>query len=105
MHELLCPNYSWDISGNDVFRHDKYLTASPETILKCVGHSVMYFKKCKHSEQLFNTWRIVYNNYEYYSKLFDPKKIPFRNDFALSIAHQLCNGYANKNTFVNSLPS
>ena len=48
---------------------------------------------------------LSYNNYEYYSKLFDPKKIPFRNDFALSIAHQLCNGYSNKNTFVNSLPA
>ena len=104
VHELLCHNYSWDISGNDVFRHDKYLTA-PGNNFEMRWATVMYFKKCKHSEQLFNTWRIVYNNYEYYSKLFGFKKNPFRNDFALSIAHQLCNGYSNKNTFVNSLPA
>lgn len=104
VYDLLCHNYSWDISGNDVFRHDKYLTM-PGNNFDMRWATVIYFKKCKHSEVMFDTWRNVYNNYEYYSKLFGFKKNPFRNDFALSIAHQLVNGYSNKNTFIDSLPA
>ena len=43
VHELLCHNYSWDISGNDVFRHDKYLTA-PGNNFEMRWATVMYFK-------------------------------------------------------------
>ena len=48
---------------------------------------------------------MVYKNYDYFAKLFGYSKTPFRNDFALSIAHQICNGYANMDTFDYALPA
>ncbi len=103
-HNFLCHNTSWDISGNDVFRHDRFLDNGGNRF-EMRWATVIYFQKGNSAKQIFDTWHKVYNNYEYYSKLIGFKSTPFRNDFALSIAHQLCNGYANNNTFTNSLPA
>ena len=47
----------------------------------------------------------IRDSYEYYAELFGFTKRPFRNDFAMSIAHQICNGYANSGTFNYALPA
>jgi hypothetical protein len=48
---------------------------------------------------------MVYENYAYYAELFGFSKAPFRNDFAMSIAHQIVNGYSNTRTFDYALPA
>jgi len=101
---FLCHNTSWDISGNDVFRHDKFLENGGNGF-EMRWATVVYFKKGIHAKQIFDTWHSVYLNYRYYSRLFGFKETPFRNDFALSIAYQLCNGYKNMNTFNHKLPA
>ena len=103
-HDFVCHNSSWDVSGNDVFRHDRFLQNGGNGF-EMRWATVCYFKKSKHAQKIFDTWRMVYENYLYYSKLFGFKPAPFRNDFALSIAHQLCNGYANTATFDYALPA
>lgn len=103
-NSFLCHNTSWDISGNDVFRHDQYLTNDGNGF-EMRWATVIFFKKDTHAKNIFDTWKIVYENYEYYSRLFGFKFSPFRNDFALSIAYQICNGYKNTNTFIHKLPT
>ena len=103
-HNFLCHNTSWDISGNNVSRHDKFLTSGGNGF-EMRWATVIYFKKSKHSKFIFDTWRNVCENYDYYSDLIGFKPTPFRNDYALSIAYQICNGYTNNNTFVNLLPA
>jgi len=103
-HDFVCHNSSWDVSGNDVFRHDRFLQNGGSGF-EMRWATVCYFKKSKHAQKIFDTWHMVYENYAYYSKLFGFKLAPFRNDFALSIAHQLCNGYANTATFDYALPA
>lgn len=101
-HDFVCHNSSWDVTGNNVFRHDKHMSLN---WFEMRWATVVYFKKSKHAEQIFRTWETVYENYPYYANLFGFNKTPFRNDFAMSIAHQICNGYANTATFDYSLPA
>lgn len=101
-YDFVCHSNSWDISGNDVFRHDKFLSLNR---FEMRWATVVYFKKSKHAENIFTAWKTVYENYEYYSKLFGFRRHPYRNDFALSIAHQIANGYQNTNTFNYDLPA
>lgn len=101
-HDFLCHKKSWDVTGNDVFRHDQYMTQNK---FEMRWATVIYFKKTQKAKQIFKTWRSVYENYDYYSKLFGFRRTPFRNDFAMSIAHQICNGYKNSYTFNHDLPA
>jgi len=101
-HDFLCHNKSWDVTGNDVFRHDQYMTQNK---FEMRWATVIYFKKTEKAKQIFKTWCSVYENYNYYSKLFGFRRTPFRNDFAMSIAHQICSGYKNSYTFNHDLPA
>lgn len=101
-HDFICHNSSWDVTGNEVFRHDKYMA---QNWFEMRWATVLYFKKTPPAKYIFDTWRKVYENYAYYADLFGFRKTPFRNDFAMSIAHQICNGYANTSTFDYALPA
>lgn len=101
-YDFVCHNSSWDVSGNDVFRHDRYMTRN---CFDMRWATVVYFKKSTHAKMIFDTWRSVYKNYAFYSELFGFNKAPFRNDYAMSIAHQMCNGYSNTQTFDYALPA
>lgn len=101
-HNFMCHNTSWDITGNEVFRHDQYMTQNK---FEMRWATVVYFKKSECAKRIFDAWRSVYENYAYYSNLFGFSKTPFRNDFAMSIAHQITNGYTNIGTFDYALPA
>lgn len=101
-HDFICHNRSWDITGNNVFRHDAFLSKNN---FEMRWATVVYFKKNNFTKNLFNTWLMVQQEWTYYSKLFGFSTNPFRNDFAMSIAHQITNGYTNTGTFNYSLPA
>lgn len=101
-HDFICHNTSWDVSGNNVTKHDLYMT---QNWFEMRWATVVYFKKSVHAKHIFDAWRTVYENYAYYAELFGFRKTPFRNDFAMSIAHQIVNGYANTGTFDYALPT
>lgn len=101
-HEYMCHNHSWDITNNNVFRHDLYISNNK---FEMRWATVVYFTKSSKNEMIFETWRSVQENYEYYSKLFGFSVTPYRNDFAMSISHQINYGYANINTFNYDLPA
>jgi len=101
-HNLICHKESWDVTGNSIFKHDRYMT---NNCFNMLWATVLYFKKSKHAENIFKSWQAVYENYKYYSELFGFNKAPFRNDYAMSIAHLLCNGYSHPVTFNHSLPA
>ena len=99
-HDFLCYKTSWDISGNDVFRHNLYISPNKFDMRWA---TVVFFKKNEYTHNLFNTWLMIQQEWLYYSKLFGFTADPFRNDYAMSIAHQIVNGYSNVNTFKYSL--
>tara|TARA_B100001057_G_C22732095_1_gene904227 strand:- start:412 stop:1194 length:783 start_codon:yes stop_codon:yes gene_type:complete len=103
-HDLLCHNTSWDITGNEIFRHNRFL-ANGGNGFEMHWATVLYFKKSEHAKRVFQVWEKVFQNYDYYGKLLGFRRSPFRNDFALSVAHNICNGYKNTNTFEHNLPA
>ena len=101
-HNFLCHNRSWDVTGLQQLSMDESMSRNG---FKMRWATVCYFKKSDYAKNIFNMWESVANNYEYYSKLIGYQRDPFRNDFCLSIAHQVCSGYHNMDTFHYALPS
>ncbi len=64
----------------------------------------VYFDKSEESEMFFDLWRLVKDNWEYYSLLYQFPPGLFRTDFCVSIAIHLLNGLTN-DTFVNDFDS
>jgi len=101
-HDFLCHSHSWDVTGLDTLAQDEVMSRNKFNMRWA---TVVYFKKSKHAENIFRMWRKIYDNYEYYGRLIGFHRDPYRNDFCVSIALQVCSGYAEKDTFYHNLPS
>ena len=54
--------------------------------------TVCVFNKCEFAQDVFDIWKMIEQNYNHYSKIFNFRNKPFRNDFCLSMALLLANG-------------
>lgn len=66
--------------------------------------TVIYFKKSKKAELLFNLVQYIKEHWEYYRALYDFPGNLFRNDYAFSIAIHILNGFSETEEFAPSLP-
>jgi len=55
--------------------------------------TVVYFTKSNIARAIFDTMQMVETNYEHYANLYNFKKRPYRNDYALSIALNIADGH------------
>ena len=64
--------------------------------------TVIFFKKNKKNEALFNYVRYIKENWDYFKELYQIVDNKFRNDFAFSIALHVLNGCVsdNLNSFI-----
>ena len=62
--------------------------------------TVMYYKKSRYAELIFAMWRHVQDNYIYYCGIYNIPNIPYRNDYALSIATHMLNGQIVHKKFI-----
>jgi hypothetical protein len=72
--------------------------------IKMYWATAMYFRKSELAESVFTIVRNIFNNYQYYSDLYQLPTGMFRNDFAFSIAVHMINGMKENNHGINSLP-
>lgn len=86
---------------NDFMCHNKvnYLMMPEMGQEKISKHSfdtlwatVIYFKKTKKTELVFDCMKMVQENYQHYIKIYDPIVGFYRNDFALTFALRIING-------------
>ena len=94
-------------SVNDImmYKKSKYLgNEIVEEFSKCNDASidfywatVIYFKRSKKAELLFNFVTHIRENWYYYNNLYQINSPNFRNDFAFSIALHTLNGMKNSN--------
>ena len=54
--------------------------------------TVCVFDRSEFSQDVFDCWQMIENNYKHYANLFQFTRKPFRNDYALSLALLLING-------------
>ena len=61
--------------------------------------TVVYFTKSDVARAIFDSMQMVEENYEHYANLYNFKKRPYRNDYALSIALNIADGHFNAEKF------
>jgi hypothetical protein len=90
--EFSCHNKAFDLSFKQSFDVDQRLN---EHGIPMLWATVIYFKKCERAKAIFEMMDEVKANYSYYAKAYGFKEKPFRNDFALSVAHHAIDGYGS----------
>ena len=101
--ELLCYNKVFDVTNTNSFYNDMFMTKAHFPMRWA---TVVYFRKCSLAHEIFEKMKEVQTNWKYYADLFGFSAGKYRNDFSLSIAHQLQAGYTDKcNIFNHALPS
>lgn len=63
--------------------------------------TIMIFNKSEEAHAIFETAKLVQNNYAYYSNLYGFLPSPIRNDYLFSIACHLIGGYGLKSYTMN----
>ena len=61
--------------------------------LETLWATVIKFKKTNRVKQIFNMVEMVQNNYYHYSQIYGFLPMPYRNDYALTIAVKTVNGH------------
>ena len=64
--------------------------------------TVMYFRKCKQTEEWFNVAKYVKENYDFYKKTFRIPYAYYRNDITASIASHIVGGF--RDDYIKPLP-
>ena len=102
-NEFLCYKEAWDVSQTGTLNSEYYMTRNG---LPMLWATVVYFRKCELAKNIFESMKMIRNSWGYYSKLYGFKASKYRNDYALTIAHQLMTGYTtNQYVFDHSLCS
>jgi len=91
--DFLCHTTSINVTGQSFESSNSYGLFD----MRMDWATVVYFKKTEISKSIFLSWKMVQENYNHYAELYQFKKRPFRNDYALSIALNI-----NKGHFINS---
>lgn len=88
-HDFLCFKRSFAASGDRGFAE---LNSFGNLKMPMYWATVIGFKQTPFAEQVFSTMEMVEQNYTHYANLYGFSALPYRNDYALSIALHLANG-------------
>lgn len=88
---FLCHTNSYDVTGSSNFDDLNYFG---QFKMPMQWATVVYFDRSKQAELIFKSMQMIQENYVHFSYLYNFKKQPFRNDYALSIALNINNGHS-----------
>jgi hypothetical protein len=98
----LCYDRVWDVTHTDSMKHERYMTRAGHPMLWA---TVVYFRKCELAYNIFEMMKNIQTNWRYHCKFWGFPGSKYRNDFSLTLAHQLMQGYDQGTTFNHPLPS
>ncbi len=101
-HEFLCYDRVWDVTHTDSMKHERYMTRAGHPMLWA---TVVYFRKCELAYNIFEMMKNIQTNWRYHCKFWGFPGSKYRNDFSLTLAHQLMQGYDQGTTFNHPMPS
>ena len=102
LNDFMVYKDAYDITEQNKLDDCVYMTQNK---FKMLWATVCYFQKTDHVARIFEHWQKVQDNFKYYAQLFGFSFECYRNDYAMTIANHLCNGYSTNNTFIGKLPS
>ena len=88
--DFTCFKHVHDVTNQKSFASDRRVA---RYAIPMLWATVVYFRKSKFAEAIFSMMKSIQDNYDYYAKLYGFPEAPYRNDFALSIAHHALSGY------------
>ena len=66
--------------------------------------TVAIFNKCEEAQSIFEMAKHVQEHYEYYSTIYEFRRVPIRNDFIFSVAIHLMGGYGMRDYGFKNYP-
>ena len=66
--------------------------------------TVAIFNKCEEAQSIFEMAKHVQEHYEYYSTIYEFRRVPIRNDFIFSVACHLMGGYGMRDYGFKNYP-
>lgn len=88
--DMLAPRWAYDVTGLSDY---DALNHWGRWRMPMSWATVIYFRKSRHTEAVFDVMHRVQENWQHYRDLYGAGNSRFRNDFALSIAQHVASGY------------
>lgn len=88
--DFMCHRYAWDMATGNTLNDLNYFG---QYRFPQWWATVVVFDKTQHAQFIFDTMRMVRENWDHYRLLYSIANPTFRNDHALSIALNLCSGH------------
>ena len=81
-------------------KHRRYLGSHTAGSVETFGRmnqmywaTVVYFNRSEITQNIFQVWRMIQDNYEHYSRIYGFNPSQYRNDYAITIALNTCYGH------------
>jgi hypothetical protein len=87
---FLCHGHACDVTGQNDFDSLNYFG---KFRMPMAWATVMYFERSKHAQAIFEFMKMVQKNWQHYRDIYQFNNHLYRNDYALSIALTVLNGY------------
>ena len=87
--DFLTPSRAYDVTGINTFED---LNNFGKFCMPMVWATVMFFRKTPTAQLMFDTVKMIKNNWTHYRDLYQMGRTVFRNDFAFAIAANLIHG-------------
>lgn len=101
--DFLAPSRAYDVTGVNTFED---LNSFGKFRMPMVWATIMFFRKTPTAQLLFDTVKMIKNNWTHYTQLYQMGRTVFRNDFAFAIAANLMHGQtATWPSWPGTLPS
>ena len=95
---FLCHRLAWDITSGDMLDD---LNTFGRNKMPMWWATVMIFRKDSMVEYVFDSMRMIRDNWNHYRDLYGIGRMPYRNDYALSISLGIVSGHTLK---IDSIP-
>ena len=88
--DFLAHRWAYDVTGCNNFEG---LNSFGDNRMPMWWATVMMFRRSKHAELIFDSMRMIRDNWNHYRALYKNSKVAYRNDHALTIALGIVNGH------------
>lgn len=88
--DFLCHKKAHDFSMRNSFNRDENISSNGMPMLWA---TVIYFTKSDFAKAVFTTMEMVKEHYNFYAAMHGFNTTPYRNDYALTIAHSMMSGH------------
>ena len=96
-YDFLIHKHAHDVTDRNTMQYTR------ESMLDLVWATVLIFRKTDRVKKIFDTVRLIKNNYQHFCNLYRISYVNFRNDYAFAIALNQLSGFVNFDSIPDSI--